>query len=95
MIISLNEGTLLLEPGSPGYIINSGLFITTNGTTITSSGAPYTKATLIGGPNLSYPIIQTSGVIFDILLEKCIFLLFDRGFTLFRSGKIVAFPRSF
>jgi len=45
-------GTIVLDPGYPGYIIDSGLIISRNGTRLVSSGAPNQTATLIAGQNL-------------------------------------------
>ena len=72
----LNQGGIIsLDPGTPGYIIATGLHITQPGTVITSSQAP-TKATLIADSSLraqilrdarSYPAasIQIANIIFD------------------------------
>jgi len=53
-------GTLFLDPGSPGYIVNSGLTLNTDNIVITSSGAPGTRATIIAGRDLNAYIISTT-----------------------------------
>jgi hypothetical protein len=54
-------GTLYLDPGSPGYIVNSGLVLNRNNIIITSSGAPGTRATIMAGQDLNAYIITTNG----------------------------------
>ena len=44
-------GTIFLEPGSPGYIVNSGLMLKQHGTKLISSAIPQ-LATVIAGQNL-------------------------------------------
>jgi len=54
----LNQGgTVVLEPGTPGYIIATGLTINVDNTILTSSGAP-TRARLVADPALAAPVLQ-------------------------------------
>jgi hypothetical protein len=52
--------TLYLDPGSPGYIVNSGLALNTDNIIITSSGAPGTRARIMAGRDLNENIISTT-----------------------------------
>ncbi len=59
-------GTVVLDPGSPGYVVNGlngdvtkGLVLGVSGTTLTSSQAP-TRATIIAGRNLFAHVLRTT-----------------------------------
>ncbi len=54
----LDRGEVVLEPGEPGYIINSGLYIRRSGTVMTSSRPPE-KAKIIAGRDLFGFILKT------------------------------------
>jgi hypothetical protein len=52
-------GTVVLEPGNPGYIIATGLTIPVDNTVLTSSAAP-TRARLVAAPGLAAPLLAMS-----------------------------------
>lgn len=56
-------GTVTLDPGSPGYIVATGLVISQDYTVLTSSGAPWQRATVIAGPNLFAKMLVTDGFV--------------------------------
>jgi hypothetical protein len=59
-------GTIVLQPGSPGYIVNEpGLLLRVHGTRLVS-GVGGQKATIIGGQDLRKYIISTDGSIHDV-----------------------------
>jgi hypothetical protein len=55
-----NLNTVILDPGSPGYVVNNKLWLRRNNQTITSSRKP-AAATLIAGRDLFAHMLQTEG----------------------------------
>jgi parallel beta-helix repeat protein len=53
-------GTIYLNPGSPGYIVDRSLSITESGTYLTSSQAP-TLVNIIAAPGLTGPVLRVEG----------------------------------
>lgn len=54
-------GTVVLENGRPGYIIASGLVLSTNGVTMTSNGTSIsTAAYIIADPSLRAPVLRVA-----------------------------------
>jgi hypothetical protein len=56
-------GTIVLDPGQPGYVVQQGLLITRPGTVITSSQAPGTRARIIADNLLNNHMLKTRGFI--------------------------------
>jgi hypothetical protein len=54
-------GTVVLRPGSPGYIVANGLNVPQSNTTITSAAAPG-RARILAAPTLTHQIINAVGV---------------------------------
>jgi len=61
-------GTVTLSPGSPGYIIRTGLVLSVNSTVITSSSAP-TKVKIIAHADLDEFLLRTSGSVNNFSIQ--------------------------
>jgi hypothetical protein len=67
-----NLNTVILDPGDPGYIVNTPLWLRRNNQTITSSRKPR-AATLIAGRDLFAHMLQTEGPKSGFVIEYLTF----------------------
>lgn len=67
-------GTVVLENGSPGYIIASGLVLNASGVTLTSSGTSIsTAAYVIADPSLRAPVLRVGDTVSGYTISNLIF----------------------